>query len=443
LVVDQGLYRLGNFTGSAETAFGAVPASFTPDAITLSGGGEIGSNINITLNANRGVTLGAGGGGFNTSGGTMTVPGAISGSGDLLKKSSGNLILTGNNTYTGNTIIDSGSVTLGSANALGTADGYTQVGDGAEVRVDGINSTFTFAESFRISGVGGGSGGAIAVINGAKPTFTGPVTLTGNTLVTVGMGSTVAFTNSNSFTSLTDQNLTLQGVGGGTITGAVNLGAGGLTKSQDSTWTLAGANTLGGVIFLERGTLVLNGSITGVSQVSVSGRLAGSGSITVAATGSVNLQNGGEFSPGDSLAPGNLRVAVSSGGVVDLTSGITDPLDTFGLIFDLATPATSDKITITGGALSIGTGVLEFNDFKFNALGGYAPGDYTLFDGDTAIIGTLGPNRNGLAGQFLANIQFGDSNKDIVLHVIPEPTSAILLVGSLGLLINRRRRRMQ
>jgi autotransporter-associated beta strand protein len=443
LVVDQGLYRLGNVSANNfETGFGAVPSSFTPDAITLTGGGTIGTNFAIALNANRGVTLGAGGGGFNTSGGTLTVPGVISGSGDLLKNSSGQLNLTGNNTYTGSTQVGDGILVVGSANALGTTDGFTQVSDGAEVRVDGVNSNFSVAEALRISGVGGGGGGAIAVLNGASPTFTGAVTLTGNSSISVGMGSSVTFTNPNSITSQSLENLTLQGVGNGTISGAVNLGSGGLTKSQNSTWTLGGANTFGGVIFLEAGTLVVSGSITGTSQVSVSGTLAGSGAITLAAAGSMNLQTGGKLSPGEGLTPGNLRLTVSNGGAVDLVAGVNDP-GTFALVFDLATPATSDKITITGGALSIGTGLLEFDDFKFNALGGYAPGDYTLIDGSNAIIGTLGPNRNGLAGQFLANIQFGDSNKDIVLHVIPEPTSAILIVGSLGLLINRRRRRMQ
>ena len=39
------------------SGFGAAPAAFTPDAITLSGGGSIGANYAVTLNANRGVTL--------------------------------------------------------------------------------------------------------------------------------------------------------------------------------------------------------------------------------------------------------------------------------------------------------------------------------------------------------------------------------------------------
>jgi autotransporter-associated beta strand protein len=444
LVVDQGLYRLGNLAGTSELGFGAAPATFTADAITLSAGGSIG-NLNgaggMTLNANRGITLGAGGGGFDTSGGNLTIPGAISGTGDLLKNTSGNLILRGNNTYTGNTLVTSGILTVGSANALGATSGNTQVSDGTEIRVDGSGNTFTVAEPLQIVGVGGGGGGAIAVQNSATPTFSGPVTLAGNATVTVGLNSTVNFTNPAAFTASGLENLTVQGVGNGTITGAVTLVSGGLTKSQIGTWTLAGANSYHGVTYIEDGTLVVSGSITGTSQVTVSGILAGSGTITLDTSGSVPLQTGGKISPGLGLGnAGNLKINVSVGGILDVIAGVADPTFKGALVFDLAAPDASDKITLRGGALNIGTGVLEFDDFAFNGLGGYIPGDYVLFDGDTTIVGTLGAIKDGLAGQYLANLQLGDAGKDIVLHVIPEPTAATLMIGSLGLLINRRRR---
>ncbi|HTD86987.1 MAG TPA: hypothetical protein VK850_10455, partial [Candidatus Binatia bacterium] len=39
LVVESGLYRIGNLVGATETGFGAVPGAFTADQITLNGGG--------------------------------------------------------------------------------------------------------------------------------------------------------------------------------------------------------------------------------------------------------------------------------------------------------------------------------------------------------------------------------------------------------------------
>ena len=77
LVVKEGLYRLGSASSVAdERGFGAVPASFTADAITLDGG-AIGTSFGATLHANRGITLGSGGGTINVSAGALTIPSQI------------------------------------------------------------------------------------------------------------------------------------------------------------------------------------------------------------------------------------------------------------------------------------------------------------------------------------------------------------------------------
>lgn len=121
LVVNEGLFRLGNVVGSNfETGFGAAPAAPLADAITLNGG-AIGTSYNVTLVANRGITLGAAGGTFTTSAGTMTVLGVITGGGALNKTSTGTLILNGVNTYTGITNVTAGTLQLGAVNALPTA----------------------------------------------------------------------------------------------------------------------------------------------------------------------------------------------------------------------------------------------------------------------------------------------------------------------------------
>ena len=52
--------------------------------------------------------------------GTVTESGSISGDGSLVKNGSGNLIVSGNNTYKSNTIINAGSFTLGSSTAIPT-----------------------------------------------------------------------------------------------------------------------------------------------------------------------------------------------------------------------------------------------------------------------------------------------------------------------------------
>lgn len=56
---------------------------------------------------------------FNTTGGDLTLSGAISGSGGLLKTGPNALVLTGANSYTGSTVVTKGTLSLANARRLG------------------------------------------------------------------------------------------------------------------------------------------------------------------------------------------------------------------------------------------------------------------------------------------------------------------------------------
>jgi hypothetical protein len=90
-----------------------------------------------------------------------------------------------------------------------------------------------------------------------------------------------------------------------------------------------------------------------------------------------------------------------------------------------------------------GTGLLGFSDFTFSGVAGLESGTYTLFDTNTPIIGTLdGTNLSGpFAIGLFGTLGFADGGNDLVLTVVPEPGSAALLFGSLGMLAGLRFRR--
>jgi autotransporter-associated beta strand protein len=115
---------------SLEDRLGAAPASPTPASIILNGGGLRLTINNVTLNANRGIALGADGGSgtgvFNVDAGrTLTYNGIITdngtGIGALEKTDEGTASLGGANTYSGGTAVTAGTLLV--TNATGSATG--------------------------------------------------------------------------------------------------------------------------------------------------------------------------------------------------------------------------------------------------------------------------------------------------------------------------------
>ena len=80
----------------------AAPGSATAGHLTLNGG-TLHSSADFTINANRGIALGTSHGTINVDGSRTLTYGGITWSNNLTKSGDGILLLSGANTYSGDT----------------------------------------------------------------------------------------------------------------------------------------------------------------------------------------------------------------------------------------------------------------------------------------------------------------------------------------------------
>ena len=122
------------YTGGTQFNGGIIAAyqdaSFGPAGNWTFNGGEL--KYLASFNSSRTITLQAGGGTFDTNGFNSTLSGIISGSGALTKNGGGVLTLTKDNTYTGDTTINAGTLEVNNPNKVtgsGTGTGNVTVGE--------------------------------------------------------------------------------------------------------------------------------------------------------------------------------------------------------------------------------------------------------------------------------------------------------------------------
>jgi autotransporter-associated beta strand protein len=144
-VINEGVLSI-----SSQAHLGLAPASFAADHLLLDGG-TLRTTATLALNdANRGITVGAGGGAFETAASTtLTVESVITGGGALSKEGAGTLIFNAVNTHTGTTTVNAG--VLGGSGSVG---GNLLVADGGTLAPGSSAGMFTVSGDLTVSSGG-------------------------------------------------------------------------------------------------------------------------------------------------------------------------------------------------------------------------------------------------------------------------------------------------
>lgn len=254
------------------------------------------------------------------SGGNSTNSNVISGAAaGVGKTGDGTQILSGNNTYAGNTTVSAGRLAVDNGNALGSTAGGTTVANGAQLSLNGVT---VGNETLTISGTGLSSGtniaGALRSVNGTSNTWQGKINLAADSRIFSGTSTALTVdVASGDAINLGAFNLNIDGAGTHTVNDAI-VGTGGLVKSGSGITTLSAANSYSGATDIQAGRVVLSGA----------GRL-GSGAISVAnlSTGTLEFAVTGTNTMANNIS-GNGSLLSSSGetrftGAVTSTGGLT------------------------------------------------------------------------------------------------------------------------
>ncbi|MEI6646058.1 MAG: autotransporter-associated beta strand repeat-containing protein [bacterium] len=383
----QGIY-LANGVGQDVTITGTSDA--LQKSLTITGTATLGSQANAGIllddSANHNLTLGGaldklviflsnnsgfyvnnagtltlmGTGNFDIGSKTLTlggtsaegkilIPKAIAGGsgGSLIVNTAGTVTLGGANAHTGGTTLTAGTLNINNFRALGTAAG-----------------TFTIN-----GGTIDNSSGSAITMNYANP---------------IVMNSDLIFKGAN------DLNLGTGSVALGTATRTITV--------NDSTLTLGGAITNGGLTKAGAGMLVLSGSNTYSGATSVTG-----GVLRLSHTNAI---------PGGIIATGGSSALTLNGGVVELANG--------NFLRDLGTGV--DQVQLTGGISGFsaysGARTVNFNNDAHQITWGsatFAPATLVLNE-------TTGNN----ALYFTNSVDLGASMRTVAVHTSTATMSGML-----------------
>ena len=432
------------------------------------------------------------GSGILTMQGGLFVNGTISGTGGIIVNTGATPIFGGANTFTGGITVTGNARILGTTPTAFGAAGNPIVLDGGGIGVSTLSPAPLVLDSSTNLTIGPGGGrfsseGQTLIISTLLQ-GSAPIRFSGGSDLATTPKSEVRLTHpANTFTGSIDLGDALDGLGAvlgivsdgslGDASNVVTLGdhafdgethrvvRGGLRAFADLTipatrairldGSLSGFDVMGGFIdtngfnvtiagaitelspqmpFVKTGagTLFLNGTNTYTGETTVlEGTLSGSGTI-----GNARIQ------PGATLAPGTSPGTFQTGDLVFDGGSI--------LALEFASASLADKVAVTGGvtltgdvelSLSLGYFPASRDVFTIIANDGNDPvetfGGFALF----SFVGNqLSEGETFIAAGAEWTISYtGGTGNDVTLSVIPEPSSSLLMIAGLAVMLRRRK----
>ncbi|SPL62517.1 autotransporter outer membrane beta-barrel domain-containing protein [Ochrobactrum soli] len=366
--------------GGLSFAGGNDDLTFEPDSLVtgnINGGGGT-NNLFLQGISGSSDTLAGALSNFTTltkqGKGLWTVTGSLTGFTTVTVKD-GTLALTGNNSgYTGNVIVENSGVLEARAQSLPTK---TNPGDNVNNVVNDGLVHFTQPDDGTYIGQIVGSGAVEKTGNGTLTLA--PVAPNGNTYTggTTIRGGTIAIRADNAL---------------GAATGSVTFDGGSLRFDQS--FDLAGSRAI--TLNAGGGTIDTNGNTTSIGQA-----ITGTGALTKAGAGVLNLEGTNSYTGNTSVSGGALYVngnQSAATGITSVQSGATiGGVGTIGgdlTVADGATlaPGRSGEIpgtlTVNGDLNLNGGSALDYSFGQANVVGG-ALNDHTIVGGNLTLDGTI------------------------------------------------------
>ena len=339
LFTGNGGTAMNDISAATLSALGSITFSSTAGAYTLAANpGSAGNGtalsvsvsiinnslntqtINTALNfsASRSIDAAAGG---------IAIGGVISGAGGFAKNGSNILTLTGNNSFTGDTAINTGTVEIGSPGRLGGGNYTGSISNSGVLIYSGTNNQ-------TLSGIISGTG-SLTLNASSRLILSGDNSYSGDTTIntgTVEIGSLGRLGGGNYTGSISNNGVLIySGTNNQTLSGVIS-GAGALTQNASSRLTLSANNTFTGNTTITAGTVEIGSSgrlgagnysgnisnngvliYSGTNNQTLSGVISGAGALTQNASSRLTLSANNTYTGDTTINTGIFEITTTGG----------------------------------------------------------------------------------------------------------------------------------